>query len=100
MKNSLYICLALFVMGNYASGQKNEPDRLLFEWKNMVVNTAKEMPEEHFGFVPAEGLRSFEDLVKHITTSNRFFIGFLAGEDNNAKNKNTLESVKSKADII
>ena len=85
------------------SAQSIKNDRLVYEWKNMknmVVNSAKAMPEEHYSLVAAEGLRSFGDQIKHITTSNRFFVGTVAGIDNNAKNKNTLENVNGKDAII
>ncbi len=83
--------------------QSIEKDRLVFEWKNMknmVVNSVKAMPEEAWSNKPTDELRSFSDQVKHITTSNRFFVGYLAGIDNNAKNKNTLEKVTGKEAII
>lgn len=83
--------------------QSIEVERLVYSWtnmKDMVVNSAKAMPEEHFESVPVEGLRTFADQIKHITTSNRFFVGYLAGIDNNAKNKNTLENVSGKDSII
>lgn len=99
------ICTVAFLVAGTSilSAQSIEKDRLVFEWKNMknmVVNSAKAMPEEHYGLVPAEGLRSFGDQIKHITTSNRFFVGTVAGIDNNAKNKNTLENVNGKDAII
>lgn len=103
MKKILCAVVVLIAATSIISAQSIEQDRLVFEWKNMknmVVNSAKAMPEEHFAFVPAEGLRSFGDQIKHITTSNRFFVGTVAGIDNNAKNKNTLENVSGKDDII
>lgn len=66
----------------------------------MVVNSVKAMPEEAWSNKPTDELRSFADQVKHITTSNRFFVGYLAGIDNNAKNKNTLENISGKEAII
>lgn len=95
------LLLTISIQGVYA--QSIEKERLVFEWKNMknmVVNSVKAMPEEAWSNKPVEGLRSFTDQVKHITTSNRFFVGFLAGIDNNAKNKNTLENVSGKEAII
>ena len=103
MKKVKLIVLAVVCSTFVTSAQTIKKDRMLFVWKNMknmVVNSAKAMPEEHYDMVPAEGLRSFADQVKHITTSNRFFIAFLAGEDVKTANQNTLERVKGKAAII
>lgn len=68
--------------------------------KNMVVNSAKAMPEEYWDLVPAEGIRNFADQIKHISTSNRFFVGMLVGDDNTAANKKTKESITGKEAII
>ncbi|MEP5612017.1 MAG: DinB family protein [Cyclobacteriaceae bacterium] len=103
MKKLACALVLTLVATSLLSAQSIKKDRLVFEWKNMknmVVNSAKAMPEEHYGIVPVEGLRSFEDQIKHITTSNRFFVGYLAGVDNNAKNKNTLENIKGKDAVI
>ena len=100
------ILLSLLILGMISTttfAQSIEKDRLVYEWKNMknmVVNSAKAMPEEYYSMVPAEGLRSFENQIKHITTSNRFFIGYLAEIDNEAANKNTIENVSGKDAVI
>lgn len=95
--------MAIAISALVVSAQSIEKDRMLFAWKNMknmVVNSAKAMPGENYNLVPAEGLRSFADQIKHITTSNRFFVGYLAGEDNKADNTNTIENVTGKEAII
>ncbi|MEO9801632.1 MAG: DinB family protein [Reichenbachiella sp.] len=100
------LLLCLFIPGMISTSlfaQSIKTDRLVYEWsnmKNMVVNSAKAMPEEYYSQVPAEGLRSFEDQIKHITTSNRFFVGYLAGVDNEKANANTMQNVKGKAAVI
>ncbi|MEK6152301.1 DinB family protein [Flavobacteriaceae bacterium 3-367] len=103
MKKTLGFLLVTIISISTISAQSIATERMVFAWKNMknmVVKSAQQMPEEHFDLIPAEGLRSFADQVKHITTSNRFFVGFLAGEDNNVANKNTLEKVSGKDAII
>jgi len=107
MKNNIYgvllSTLILFFTTDYSNAQSLQTERMVFAWKNMknmVVNSAKSMPEENWDFVPVEGLRSFKDQIKHITTSNRFFVGYLAGEDNNEKNTKTLEQIQGKEEII
>lgn len=103
MKKIKLIVVTVICSTCIASAQSIKKERMLFVWKNMknmVVNSAKAMPAEHYNLVPAEGLRSFADQVKHITTSNRFFIAFLAGQDVKATNQNTIEKVKGKGAII
>jgi len=106
MKKLSCALVLTLVATSLLSAQSIKKDRLVYEWKNMknmVVNSAKAMPEEHYGLVAAEGLRSFEDQIKHITTSNRFFLAILTQQDKeevNAKNKNTLENVKGKDAVI
>ncbi len=103
MKKIIYSAIILLVFTSASWAQKIDTERMVFAWqnmKNMVVNSAKAMPEENWGFVPVEGLRAFGDQVKHITTSNRYFIGTLAGEDNNDKNKHTLQNIQGKEAII
>lgn len=100
--------MALF-SANLVSAQNLSVDRMSFAWSNMkdmVVNSAEAMPESEYAFVPAEGLRSFADQMKHIVTSNRFFVTAVATEDGSelpgikAKNDKTDSDVKSKADIV
>lgn len=95
--------LTILVSTIATSAQSIEIDRLVFEWKNMknmVVNSAKAMPEENYGYVAAEGLRNYADQIKHITTSNRFFVGYLVGDDNSEANAKTKDNVTGKDAII
>ena len=103
MKKTLLTAILLSTIVGVSMAQSIKKERLVYSWsnmKNMVVNSAKAMPEEYYSLVPAEGLRSFENQIKHITTSNRFFVGFLAGIDNQEANKNTIEPVKGKDAVI
>lgn len=103
MKSFTASILFLLLFTATSFSQTLSSDRLVYEWKNMkdmVVNTAIAMPQEFYDNKPVEGLKSFADQVKHITTSNRFFIGYLVGENNNDLNKKTLENIKGKDAII
>jgi len=77
---------------------------MVYAWgnmKNMVVNTVKELPEDKWSFSPDDSVNTFREQVKHITTSNRFFPGSLAGKSEalTEMNKKTGD-LKSKAEII
>ena len=101
----LAACLCT-VMTLSSIAQSLEKDRIEFAWKNMknmVVKSVQQMPEEHWDFTPVEGLRTFKDQIKHVTTSNRFFASSLVGAsaDVKAANDKTLSAeVASKEDII
>ncbi|MEO9967404.1 MAG: DinB family protein [Reichenbachiella sp.] len=100
----LFLCLIIpGMISTTLFAQSIKTERLVYEWsnmKNMVVNSAKAMPEEYYSQIPANGLKSFEDQIKHITTSNRFFVGFLAGIDNEKANTNTIQNVNGKEAVI
>ena len=104
MKKLVLIVLVAAFNFNGVTGQSLKKERMIYAWKNMknmAVNSVKSMPEEHFNLVPAEGLRSFSDQVKHMATSNRFFISFIDGKgaDVKAANQQT-ESAKTKEDLV
>ena len=95
--------MAILICSIAVTAQTLQIERMVFAWKNMknmTVNSAKAMPEENYALVPVEGLRSFSDQVKHITTSNRFFVGLLVGEDNNVANENTKTNISGKDAVI
>ncbi len=103
MKSTLTTTFAVLFLSTMSIAQSLETERLVFAWTNMkkmVVESAKAMPEEHFAFSPTEEVRSFQDQLKHIATSNRFFLGVLVGEDNKAANQKTLQEVTGKDGII
>lgn len=99
------IVAMLCILATAMQAQSLKTDRLLYSWnnmKNMVVNSAKAMPEEHYSYVPVEGVRGYADQVKHITTSNRYFITMVSGgnpADIGADNQKT-QGLQSKAEII
>lgn len=102
-KPYLVILLMLFSV-NLTIGQTLKVDRITFAWnnmKNMVVNTAKELPEDKWDFAINDKVLPFGEMVKHITTSTRFFTGSLAGRNAEIQEKNAeTAKLKSKADII
>ncbi len=99
------IISALCLMCSCIQAQSLKTDRLLYSWQNMkdmVVNSARAMPEEHYSYVPVEGVRGYADQVKHITTSNRYFITMISGgkpADIGIDNQKT-QTLKSKEEIV
>lgn len=86
-----------------SSAQSIKQDHLVFAWKNMknmVVNSAKAMPEEHYNFIPAKGLKNFTNQVKHISVTNRYFIGYIIEDIDNYAIYETINIVKGKEAII
>lgn len=72
LKNLLFCSLFIF-MGNTLIAQELTVDHFVKAWDNMtqmVMETAKKMPEEHYDFKPNEEIRSFGAQMNHITRSN------------------------------
>lgn len=89
---------------NFASAQNLKVERMAFAWgnmKNMVVNTAKELPADKWDYAINDKVLPFGELIKHITTSTRFFTGSLAGRSEEIQELNAkTELLKSKDEII
>lgn len=104
-KHKYYIVLAFLLIGiTNIKVQNLKVDRMVYAWgnmKNMVVNTVKKLPEDKWDFSPSDSVNTFRKQVKHITTTNRFFPGKLAGksEELQVMNKKT-DGLKSKEKII
>jgi uncharacterized damage-inducible protein DinB len=66
--------------------------------KGMIVRSAEKMPEENYGFKPAETVRSFGQILGHVADSQYYFCSVALGEKNPAK---AVEKTKtSKADLV
>jgi uncharacterized damage-inducible protein DinB len=104
-KQKHYIIMTLLLLGSVnIKAQNLKVDRMVYAWgnmKDMVVNTVKDLPEDKWSFSPTDSVNTFREQVKHISTSNRFFPGILAGKNEvlQEMNKKTGE-LKSKTEII
>ena len=66
--------------------------------KSMILRSAEKMPEENYGFKPAESVRSFGQILGHVADSHYYFCSAALGEKNPAK---AVEKTKSsKADLV
>ena len=65
---------------------------------NAVVSAAQKMPEENYSFRPTPDVRSFGQLVGHVSDANYMFCSQALGEANPMKD---IEKTKtSKADLV
>ncbi|MEZ5041545.1 MAG: DinB family protein [Saprospiraceae bacterium] len=67
------ILLLLFFHSTPLGGQPVTNDHLLGAWDTMtemVIETARKMPAEAYGYRPAESIRSFAEQINHVTMSN------------------------------
>lgn len=46
----------------------------------IILQSAEKMPEEHYGFRPVEGVRSFGQLVAHVADTQYYFCSTALGE--------------------
>ena len=66
--------------------------------KATVLRSAEKMPEENYGFKPAETVRAFGQILGHVADSQYYFCSVVRGEKNPALQ---IEKTKtSKADLI
>jgi uncharacterized damage-inducible protein DinB len=65
--------------------------------KQNVTETADKMPEANFGFKPTPDVRSFGQVLGHITDGNLFYCAAAKGE---APPKSDAEKITAKADAI
>ena len=66
--------------------------------QQILLRTAENMPEEHYGFKPVETVRTFGQIVGHIADSQYIFCSTILGEKNPGLK---IEKTKSsKADLI
>lgn len=66
--------------------------------KTILVRSAEKMPEEHYGFRPAETVRTFGQIVGHVADSQYTFCSQARGEKN--PSLKIEQSKTSKADLI
>ena len=66
--------------------------------KKMILASAEKMPEESYGFRPADSVRTFGQVLGHVADSQYYFCSVALGEKNPAK---AVEKTKtSKADLL
>ncbi|MFL6247724.1 MAG: DinB family protein [Vicinamibacterales bacterium] len=66
--------------------------------KKILVRSAEKMPEEQYGFRPAESVRTFGQIVGHIADAQYRFCSVVIGEKNPSPN---IEKTKTtKTDLI
>jgi len=66
--------------------------------KTILINSAEKMPEESYGFKPAESVRSYGQIVGHVADAQYLFCSIALGEKNPAPK---IEQTKtSKSDLI
>lgn len=89
MKMRIFVYSALLILGTTATalaqtppanplsaGAKKSYDII----KGYVLKAAEKMPEEHYAFKPTPEVRSFGQLVGHISDANFVICGMVAGE--------------------
>lgn len=66
--------------------------------KQILLRAAETMPEEHYGFRPADTVRTFGQIVGHVADSQYAFCSTALGEKNPARR--IEKTATSKADLI
>ena len=66
--------------------------------KNNVLKSAEKMPEDQYGFKPTPEIRSFGQLIGHITDASNTFCSAVLGQEN--PSPGIEKSKSSKADLV
>ncbi len=67
--------------------------------KNNLIKSAEKMPEADYSFKPTDQVRSFGELIGHVSNASYMFCSAASGETN--PNKANIEKTKtSKADLV
>lgn len=86
-----YLTCLLFLIGAFASpgtadGQGSPlSDHTRFMYagvKLLLVRSAEKMPEEHYGFRPTESVRTFGEIIGHVTDWQYRYCSTVLGEKN------------------
>lgn len=68
------------------------------QFKNFIVGSAEKMPEESYGFKPADTVRTYGQLVGHVADAQYIFCSAVRGEKNPDLKIETSKT--SKADLV
>ena len=95
------ILIALIAPASIAVGQENplsEHNKFTYGFvKEILVRTAEKMPEEKYGFRPAESVRTFGQIIGHVADAQYHFCSAVLGQKPAALNN---EKKTSKAELI
>lgn len=67
--------------------------------KGVLVASAEKMPEEHYSFRPTPGVRTYGELIGHVTDANYLFCARVKGEANPVEGK-SAEKLTTKAELV
>jgi uncharacterized damage-inducible protein DinB len=66
--------------------------------KDLYLQSAELMPEEHYGFRPTETVRTFGQILGHVAEENYLFCASALGQEN--PNSVKFEETTAKADLV
>jgi uncharacterized damage-inducible protein DinB len=102
------VCAALLVAGPAAAQQPQHPETVrdvyLAGWTEIggkLVKMAEEFPENKFDYKPAEGVRTFADVLRHVAFWNEWVAKRARGEKPDGKpNELSKTEFNTKAKIV
>lgn len=68
--------------------------------KNNIIKAAQKMPEEHYGFKPAEGVRTYVQLLGHIADASYMFCKAVEGEQHKPAIEKTVTTKAAMVDEV
>jgi uncharacterized damage-inducible protein DinB len=86
-----------------ASPAPSSSQVVLSQWNQIgkkLVTMAEDFPEDKYDFKPVQGVRSFAEILLHVSSTMYFFTNPALGQKMPAEEDPKRENYKSKADIV
>lgn len=66
----------------------------------MLLRSAETMPEEHYGFRPADAVRTYGQIIGHLADTQRRYCGLVLGRSPSAPAASAEKTMTSKGDLV
>lgn len=98
----LLACLALPAVSSAAQDPFSTFNRITYEKvKDILLSSAEKMPEENYSFSPTNAVRSYGQIIGHLSDAQYLMCSIVLGEKNPNKSGNQIEKTKSsKSELI
>jgi uncharacterized damage-inducible protein DinB len=103
MRSVVLCVIALAVTVSAAEAQNPVSDSLRGSWngtKRNIKESAEQMPEEHYGFKPVDGVRTFGAILAHVAGASYVFCSAAKGEKSPFTEDHFETTATTKAAIV
>lgn len=100
--HTVLICIALSAASSAAENAFSTFNKATYEKvKDILLSSAEKMPEENYNFRPTDAVRSYGQIIGHLSDAEYLMCSVALGEKNPNKSGNQIEKTKtSKTELI